>query len=119
MAICTLTEKAIQQIDSICDENDAYAVCLDLKGGGCAGFEYDWITLDAATDIEKNDVVIGRFVIRAASVMYLIGTEIDYVRNLVGSNFDIKNPNAESACGCGVSINFDIDKLDNSLAVAI
>jgi Fe-S cluster assembly iron-binding protein IscA len=51
--------------------------------------------------------------------MYLIGTEIDYVRNLVGSNFDIKNPNAESACGCGVSINFDIDKLDNSLAVAI
>ena len=36
---------------------------------------------------------------------------VDYVKSLVGANFEIRNPNAHSACGCGVSVNFDMDKL--------
>jgi Fe-S cluster assembly iron-binding protein IscA len=43
--------------------------------------------------------------------MYLIGTQVDYKRSLVGSNFEISNPNAKSSCGCGVSVNFDMDNL--------
>jgi len=43
--------------------------------------------------------------------MFLIGTTVDYTRSLVGSTFEIRNPNAQSACGCGVSVNFDMDKL--------
>ena len=43
--------------------------------------------------------------------MFLVGTEIDYVSQIFGSNFEIRNPNAKSSCGCGVSVNFDFDKL--------
>jgi iron-sulfur cluster assembly protein len=43
--------------------------------------------------------------------MFLIGTEVDYVKSLVGANFEIRNPNAHSSCGCGVSVNFDMDNL--------
>jgi Fe-S cluster assembly iron-binding protein IscA len=43
--------------------------------------------------------------------MFLIGTEINYKKDLMGSMFEVNNPNAQSACGCGVSVNFDMDKL--------
>jgi|TARA_B110000091_G_scaffold16529_1_gene15615 iron-sulfur cluster assembly protein len=115
MTICTLTDAAIHQIDTICAENNCYAVSLNLKGGGCAGFEYDWGTIATAEEVEAKDLVIeakdGKFVIGAYSMMFLFGTEVDYVKSIVGSNFEIKNPNAMSACGCGVSVNFDTDKL--------
>jgi iron-sulfur cluster assembly protein len=115
MNIVTLTDTAKAQIDSICQENDSYAVSLNLKGGGCAGFEYDWATVASAADLEANDVVIdsntGKFVVGATAVMFMIGTEIDYVKNIMGATFEVNNPNAQSACGCGVSVNFNVDKL--------
>lgn len=116
MCICTLTESAKKQIDKLCEENDCYAIVLNLKGGGCAGFEYDWSTIKHSSDLEPGDEVIptdknGNFVIGAHSLMFLIGTELDYVSTLVGSNFEINNPNAKNSCGCGVSVNFDFDKL--------
>jgi iron-sulfur cluster assembly protein len=43
--------------------------------------------------------------------MFLFGTEVDFVKSIVGSNFEIRNPNSTSSCGCGVSVNFDVDKL--------
>ena len=123
MSIVTLTDTAKAQIDSICQENDSYAVSLNLKGGGCAGFEYDWTIVATEADLEENDIVIdsdtGKFVVGAIAVMYMVGTEIDYVKDLMGATFQVKNPNAQSACGCGISVNFDVDNLDNSLATAI
>lgn len=117
MSICTLTDAAKSQIDQLCTENNCYAVSLNLKGGGCAGFEYEWDTVKDSSDLDPNDEVVhtdndGCFVIGSHSIMFLIGTEVDYVRSLVGSNFEIKNPNAQSSCGCGVSVNFDLNKLD-------
>lgn len=119
MDICSLTESAKNQIDKLCIENDCYAISLNLKGGGCAGFEYDWNTVKNEKDVEKDDVVIsttgvGKFVIGAHSLMFLAGTEIDYVKSLTGSNFEISNPNTKSSCGCGVSVNFDYDMFDHS-----
>jgi len=116
MNICTLTASAKIQIDALCRDFNCYAVSLNLKGGGCAGFEYDWGTVSSASEIVVGDEVIntdnaGKFVIGSTSIMFLIGTELDYVRSLVGSNFEIKNPNARSACGCGISVNFDMNKL--------
>src|SRR5210317_570059 len=115
MEICTLTEAAQDQISLICKENNCFAVTLNLKGGGCAGFEYEWGTIDNPSKIEKNDIHIqtgdGNFIIGSHSVMFLIGTEIDYKKDIIGSMFEIKNPNAQSSCGCGVSVNFDMDKL--------
>jgi iron-sulfur cluster assembly protein len=114
MSVCTLTESAKNKINTLCEEKSAYAVSLNMKGGGCAGFEYEWGFAEK-DDIQADDEVIeagtGRLVIGAPSIMFLIGTEIDYVSQIFGSNFEIRNPNAKSACGCGVSVNFDFDKL--------
>ena len=110
----TITPAANKQISKLCEENECYAITLDLKGGGCAGFEYEWGTAQVE-DLEAGDEVVecdtGCFAISKHSVMFLIGTEVDYVKSLVGSNFEINNPNAQSSCGCGVSVNFDMDKL--------
>ena len=116
MSICTLTPAAKLQITKLCEENNCYAISLNIKGGGCAGFEYDWGTVDHPSELEQGDEIIhadgnGRFVIGATSLMFLIGTEVDYVKSLVGSNFEIRNPNARSSCGCGVSVNFDMDSI--------
>ena len=115
MNVCTLTDSAKKQINQLCLENAVYGISLNLKGGGCAGFEYDWGTVADQSDVDTNDVVVnagsGNFVIGGSSLMFLIGTEVDYIRSLTGSNFEIRNPNAKSSCGCGVSVNFDMDKL--------
>lgn len=117
MNVCTLTESAKKQIDALCKDNNCYAISLNLRGGGCAGFEYDWGTVANPCDLDPGDVVVhtdnaGRFVIGKHSLMFLIGTEVDYVKNLVGSQFEIRNPNAKSSCGCGTSVNFDFDAFD-------
>lgn len=124
MKVCTLTESAKKQIDRLCEENNAWGISLNLKGGGCAGFEYDWGTVAGPEDTEIGDAVIntdgaGHLVIGVHSIMFLIGTEVDYVRSLVGSNFEIRNPNAQSSCGCGVSVNFDMDKLPDLTSAAV
>ena len=123
MTICTLTDAAKLQVNTLCEENNCYAVSLNLSGGGCAGFQYDWDSVEKEEDGDKMDITIntgsGNFVIGAHSIMFLAGTEVDYVKSFVGSMFEIRNPNAKSSCGCGVSINFDMDKLDNSLATAV
>ena len=119
MSICTLTDAAKKQIATICKENEVYAVTLNLKGGGCAGFEYDWGTYDNADELLEDDQIIystedATFIVGAASIMFLFGTEIDYVKSIIGSTFEITNPNAQSACGCGVSVNFNLDKVEQN-----
>jgi iron-sulfur cluster assembly accessory protein len=116
MSILTLTTEAEKQIDFLSKENDCYGITLNIKGGGCAGFEYEWGTIACPTDLEEGDEVVKTsngcaFVVGAHSLMFLIGTEVDYVKSLVGANFEIRNPNAHSSCGCGVSVNFDMDSL--------
>ena len=114
MSLITVTPAANHQIGILCKENDCYAISLNIKGGGCAGFEYEWGTMQVE-EIDANDTVVccdqGNFVVGAASLMFLMGSEIDYTKSIIGSTFEIKNPNAQSSCGCGVSINFDMDKL--------
>ena len=78
---------------------------LNVKGGGCAGFQYKW---GFANDISADDEVVDlenntKFVVDKMSVMFVAGTTIDYVKEVWGSSFQIKNPNATSSCGCGES----------------
>ena len=122
MSICTLTDIAKTQIDTICKENESYAVTLNLKGGGCVGFEYDWATYKTADELLDDDTIIygvegATFIVGAASLMYLFGTEIDYVKSIIGSAFEINNPNAQSACGCGISVNFNLDKVEENAMI--
>ena len=122
MGICTLTEAAQDRINTLCTENNRWAVSLNLKGGGCAGFEYDWQFL-SEEEVEQGDEIIetgnGRLVIGSHSLMFLIGTTIDYKQDIMGAMFDIQNPNAQSSCGCGVSVNFNMDKLEDLASPAI
>jgi len=113
MSFCTLTDAAKAQINTICKENECFAVTLNIKGGGCAGFEYDWGTVKHQLELEEDDEIFeageGKLAIGSHSIMFLVGTVIDYKKDIMGSMFDIQNPNAQSSCGCGVSINFDMD----------
>jgi iron-sulfur cluster assembly protein len=111
MAVITVTERAIEKIRELCHHNNKYAVRLSIKGGGCAGYSYDW-GFAGQSEIAPADELLNfgngaKFTIDAASVMYILGTELDYVTEVFGSHFDIRNPNAKSACGCGESISFE------------
>jgi iron-sulfur cluster assembly accessory protein len=75
-----------------------------VEGGGCSGFQYEF---DLVRDVAEDDLVVERDGARAlvdvVSLALLKGAEIDYVDELVGAQFRVKNPNAKSSCGCGVS----------------
>lgn len=104
-----LTESAKDHIENMCERYDVYAVSLSLKGGGCAGFEYEW-NVKSTQDIDQDDTIItigsGRLVIDSFSMPFLKDTEIDYVNEMFGSKLVIRNPNVQSACGCGESVGF-------------
>ena len=101
MNVCTLTESAKKQINIICEENNCYGVSLNLKGGGCAGFEYEW---SFENEAEKDDHVIDdRLLVHKMNELYLLGVEIDYDSEIFGSTFKFNNPRAKSQCGCGTS----------------
>jgi iron-sulfur cluster insertion protein len=77
-----------------------------VQGGGCSGFQYglmiDEGEGDASTDavVEVNGV---KLLVDPISARYLTGAEVDFVDNITGGGFTIKNPNAKSTCGCGSS----------------
>ena len=80
---------------------------LSVKGGGCAGFKYQWGFAKTKDDVEKADYTVewenGRFTVDATSLLYVMGTTIDYKQEVFGSQFEVINPNATSSCGCGES----------------
>lgn len=104
-----LTQKAKDQIGQMCKENNVFAITLGLKGGGCAGYQYDWGVADKPLPrhelIEANE---GYLMIDKKSLLFLNGTEIDYVKDIFGAQFILNNPKVKSSCGCGVSVNFDV-----------
>ena len=77
---------------------------IGVVGGGCSGFQYKFDTEHAKAE---DDVVIERagatVLIDPVSLNYMVGSEIDFVDDLIGSSFKINNPNATASCGCGTS----------------
>ena len=102
----TLTTHATQKLDSLIKEEDNPNLKLRIfvSGGGCSGFQYGF-TFDEQQD--ANDTVIKsddvQVLIDPLSFNYLKGAEVDFVEDLNGAQFVIKNPNAGSTCGCGQS----------------
>jgi len=79
------------------------ALRLRVVGGGCAGFSYD-LYFDEAAEVDRQFEIQGvKVVVDEMSLMYLIGTEVDYVEGLQGAGFKFNNPNVKSTCGCGSS----------------
>lgn len=86
------------------EDNSNQALRVTVSGGGCSGFQYGFAFETARADddlvIERDGVVV---LIDPVSAGYLDGSEIDYVEDLIGASFQVKNPNAASSCGCGTS----------------
>jgi len=110
----TITEAADQQVSALCKDNDCYAVTIDVKSGGCGGFEYDW-NIAQEEDLNEEYHIIecgyGVLAVHKEAQKYLTGSEVDYIKNVFNQHFELRNPNVASECGCGVSINFDMDKI--------
>ncbi len=106
--VITLTDTAATRIKAImAQKGDSVAgLKIGIKKGGCAGMEY---TMSWADSIGKFDEVIeqdgARLIIDPAAILYLIGTEMDYRTDKLSSGFVFNNPNQQSACGCGESVN--------------
>ena len=102
----TLTDNAVSKIrDLLAEENNpSLKLRTFVEGGGCSGMSYGF-TFDEEQN--EDDFVIDRegviVLVDAASMLYLNGARIDYKEDIMGSNFAIDNPNAETSCGCGSS----------------
>ena len=104
-AAVTVSESAAERIATILAKEPAGAMLrVSVSGGGCSGFQYGF-EIDAKRN--DDDVLIERsgaaVLIDSVSLMYLAGSEIDYVDDLIGQSFQVKNPNATASCGCGTS----------------
>ena len=73
---------------------------ISVQGGGCSGFKYNF-SFDGK--IEKDDIVFDKTVIDISSLEIINGSVVDYQKEMIGSSFVIKNPQAASSCGCGLS----------------
>lgn len=99
-AIAAAKVHEIRQAEGI---EDALALRLRVVGGGCAGFSYD-LYFDESTEVDRVVDISGvKCTIDEMSLMYLAGTEVDYVEGLQGAGFKFQNPNVKSTCGCGSS----------------
>ncbi len=102
----TLTENAARRVKKLRDleGNPKLMLRLSVSGGGCSGFSYAFSLDEQKTD---EDVLFEYFgvtlAIDSVSLELLDGSSIDFVEDLVGSAFAVKNPNATSTCGCGSS----------------
>ena len=105
-----VTSTAASKITELLTEENKPSAGLRVfvQGGGCSGFQYGLMIdegdgqADTDTVFESNGV---RLVVDPISARYLKGAEVDFVDNLTGGGFTIKNPNAKSTCGCGSSFN--------------
>ena len=73
---------------------------MNVKGGGCSGFKYEW---DMTDDPKTFPVLDDILVVDPMAEMFLFGCTVDYVRELGGNYLTVKNPNATASCGCGES----------------
>ena len=97
----TLSDTAYAHIGNLLKEHNKKYVRIQVKGGGCAGFEYEWSFED---EPEKDDHVVDeRLLVHKTNELYLMGIEIDYDSEIFGSTFKFNNPKAKSQCGCGTS----------------
>lgn len=101
----TLSDSAAKRIaEIVAADTGKQALRVSVEGGGCSGFSYKFDLVDAP---DADDVVIengnAKVLIDSMSLIYMVGSEIDFVDNLLGQSFQIKNPNAVASCGCGTS----------------
>ena len=97
----TILDNALLRLRELRDKHNKKFVRLQVKGGGCAGFNYDWSFSNEET---RNDVIVDDIlIIDRINELYLTGMQLDYTYDDFESAFVFKNPQAKSSCGCGTS----------------
>ena len=105
-ASLVFTDAAANKVKQLIDEekNENLKLRVFVSGGGCSGFQYgftfDEVLQDGDTSVENGGVTL---LVDPMSFQYLMGAEIDYSEGLEGAQFVIRNPNAQTTCGCGSS----------------
>ena len=101
-----MTEKAVQRLEQLiaAKENSSLMLRVYVQGGGCSGFQYGF---QFEEQREEDDLEFERdgvkLLVDSMSFQYLVGSEIDFIDDLMGARFVVSNPNAEATCGCGSS----------------
>ena len=98
----TLSDSAVTRVQDILAEENQPDLKLRVfvQGGGCSGMQYGFTIEDT---LNEDDFQFDNVVVDSMSMQYLTGAEIDYKEDINGSQFNIKNPNAQTTCGCGSS----------------
>ena len=101
----TISERAARRIGQILkSEGNGAMLRISVEGGGCSGFQYKF---DVERERADDDVSIVRdgitMLVDAVSLEYLVGSEVDFVEDLIGASFKVNNPKAKASCGCGTS----------------
>jgi iron-sulfur cluster assembly protein len=105
-----LTDAAAGRIHEIMTNADGkyQGVRVGVTNGGCAGMSY---TMDYAEDMKPLDEVVEdkgvKIFIDPKAILFLVGTEMDFVREKLGARFVFNNPNQTAACGCGESVSIE------------
>lgn len=105
-AFVTVTPNAINKVKQLIAEenNPNMKLRMFVSGGGCSGFQYGFTFDEEVADDDWSFDFDGiTLLIDSMSGQYLQGAEVDYVESLQGSQFSIKNPQAQTTCGCGSS----------------
>jgi iron-sulfur cluster insertion protein len=101
-----LTNSAVTRLNTLIESkaNPELRLRVYVQGGGCSGFQYGFQFEEAAAgddhEYERDGV---RVVVDPLSLQYLLGAEVDFVDDLMGTRFVVNNPNASTTCGCGAS----------------
>ena len=102
----TLTDIAAEKVKGFLSSQESdgdIGLRVGVRGGGCSGFQYA-LALD---ELKDDDLVFDyegiRLIVDPASLRYVDGSEVDYTESLMGSGFEVNNPNVTASCGCGSS----------------
>ncbi len=113
-SVVNITNSAKQYLMDTARNNQEKNIWFGVQGGGCSGFSYQWKFVDEP-DPKDEEVMIGhtltasqdtvdvKLIIDRTSTMYILGSTIDYVKDIAGSFLKVDNPMSSSSCGCGES----------------
>ena len=104
--ILNITKSAGNQLIKIAKNNNVNNILFSVSSGGCNGFNYQFSPLEKTGDNKLDEIVPYEninIVVCGHSLFAVLGTTIDWKKDIMGESFNFTNPNASSQCGCGSS----------------
>jgi len=110
----TLTDIATEKVKAFLETENAAAsgagLRVGVRGGGCSGFQYSLALDEQREDDQVFDHQGIKVLVDPASLRYVDGSTVDYTESLMGSGFEVQNPNVVASCGCGSSFRVKDDE---------